>query len=263
MALTVQEVIDRMLERVPGAPFDETVDTLKSGSPDAVVKGIVTTFITTMDVLRRAVELGANLVITHEPTFYKHEDDTGDLGDDPVVAAKRAYMEENGLCVFRFHDYWHGVQPDGVGVGVTRALGWTKYEDPETECLFHLPPTTLRELAREVKAKLGADPVRVVGDPGMACSTVSLMMGAVPCKWQVASLRREGVDVLVCGEAREWETYEYARDACALGMGKALIVAGHCVSEEPGMDYLVEWLGEVVPEVTATFVPAGSPAWTV
>ena len=53
---------------------------------------------------------------------------------------------------------------------------------------------------------------------------------------------RPDVDVLVVGEAREWELVEYAQDSITAGNQKALIVLGHVVSEQGGMKYCTEWL---------------------
>ena len=55
--------------------------------------GVATTFLATLDVLQRAVASGKNLVITHEPTFYNHFDDTQRFESDEVVAAKRLHQE--------------------------------------------------------------------------------------------------------------------------------------------------------------------------
>ena len=37
------------------------------------VKGVVSTFMATVDVIRQAIDLGANFIITHEPTWFKSE----------------------------------------------------------------------------------------------------------------------------------------------------------------------------------------------
>jgi putative NIF3 family GTP cyclohydrolase 1 type 2 len=70
---------------------------------------------------------------------------------------------------------------------------------------------------------------------------------------------RDDIDVVVCGETPEWETCEYVRDSAAAGRKKALIVLGHCDSEEAGMEYLAEWLRPLFPGVPVHFVPAGNP----
>lgn len=76
---------------------------------------------------------------------------------------------------------------------------------------------------------------------------------------QIAALDREQVEVLICGEADEWQTREYVRDAIALGKNKGLILLGHECNEEPGMAYLVEWLCPKLPGIPITHVPAGDP----
>src|SRR5687768_1119602 len=73
---TVGEIMDLFIKEVPGAPFSQTVDTLKSGSRDIKVTGIVTTMFATVEVIRKAIALNAQLIIAHEPTFYNHLDDT-------------------------------------------------------------------------------------------------------------------------------------------------------------------------------------------
>lgn len=260
MTRTIQSVIDTILQAIPGAPLADTVDTFKSGDPAWPVTGIVTTFLASYAVIQRAAELGANLIITHEPTFYNHLDETDWLANDPVCRAKRALLDEHGIVVWRFHDHWHMHQPDGVMTGVARMLGWEAYLPDDSIPLFTLPETTVEALAAELKAKLGVDTARVVGDLAMLCSRVGLMVGAAPGQWHIRLMsERQEMDVLVAGEIDEWETCEYVRDAIAQGRKLALIVAGHANTEEPGMAYLVEWLRERIPDVPIVHVPVGDP----
>jgi len=85
------------------------VDTFKAGDPDTPVTGVATTMMATFDVLKRAASEGANLVITHEPTFYSHEDKTESLeeANDPVWREKENFIREHRIVVWRFHDHWH------------------------------------------------------------------------------------------------------------------------------------------------------------
>jgi putative NIF3 family GTP cyclohydrolase 1 type 2 len=75
-------------------------------------------------------------------------------------------------------------------------------------------------------------------------------------------LQGDDVEVLIVGETREWETVEYVRDAKDMGRNKALIILGHCNSEEAGMKYCSEWIKSFVKEVPIKFIPAGEPFWT-
>ena len=49
-AMTIQEVIDLIIATVPGAPRDDSVDTVKSSDPSQPVTGIATTFLATAAV---------------------------------------------------------------------------------------------------------------------------------------------------------------------------------------------------------------------
>ena len=87
-SITVGEVMDLFIKQVPGAPFESTVDTLKSGNKHIVVTGIVTTMFATIDVIKKAIAANANFIIAHEPTFYNHEDKTDWLEKDDVYQYK-------------------------------------------------------------------------------------------------------------------------------------------------------------------------------
>jgi hypothetical protein len=102
--MTVQQVIDLILKSIPGAPFAQTVDTIKAGDPSQIVRGIVTTMFATADVIEQAARLGANFIIAHEPTFYGHIDDTSWLKEHPVYQYKKKLLEKYGMVVWRFHD---------------------------------------------------------------------------------------------------------------------------------------------------------------
>src|ERR1035437_8546864 len=69
---TVQDIIDIILKEIPGAPFPQTVDTIKSGSATQQVTGIVTTMFPTVKLIEEAARIKANFIIAHEPSFYNH-----------------------------------------------------------------------------------------------------------------------------------------------------------------------------------------------
>jgi putative NIF3 family GTP cyclohydrolase 1 type 2 len=259
--LTARQVIERIRKNVGVTWRSQTVDTFKAGNPDAPVKGIATTVMATFDVLQRAARSGRNLVITHEPTFYNHEDDTKDFAADPVYAAKHGFIETNNMVVWRFHDHWHARRPDGIMTGMLEILGWEKYRNPENPRVLVLPAMPLASLARDMQKRLKVRTMRVIGDPAMPVSKVALNPGYASLQGAARTLSRPDVDVLVAGELREWEGVEYAQDAIAAGMKKALIVLGHAISEENGMSECARWLKTFVTEVPVEFVPAGEPFW--
>jgi len=213
----------------------------------------------------RAAAAGDNLIITHEPTFFDHLDISDQLPEkdiDPVLAAKRQFIAEHGLVIWRFHDHWHARNPDGIEAGMVHALGWEKFQDANNQYLFTIPETPLQKLAAEIKRKLGIHIIRVVGDPGLRITKLALAPGAAGLTRQAKALEMPGVQALVIGEAQEWEAVEYVADAGSEGRQKSLIILGHIPSEQAGMEECTSWLKTFVTEVPIQFVPAREPFWS-
>jgi len=261
-APTAQEIVDRIKANV-GIPWmAQTRDTFKAGDPQTPVTGIAVTMMATMNVLERAAANGQNLIITHEPTFFDDPDkaETVPQGEqDPVLAEKRAFIEKHHLVIWRFHDHQHRMQLDQVEQGNARKLGWEKYRDPANQYLFTLPETTLGKLAGEVKEQFGIAAIRIVGDRDMKVTRVALSPGFGGAKKEIAALEMPGLEVLLVGETREWETVEYVADAVSQGRQKALIVLSHVPSEQSGAAECVRWLKTFVNELPIEFVATPDP----
>ena len=241
--LTIQQVIDALLADIPGAPFPNTVDTIKTGDPSQPVKAIVTTMFATDAIIEKTIGLGANFIIAHEPTFYSHTDETTWLGDDPVLTYKRNLLDKHGIVVWRFHDGIHAHKPDGIRMGVMQALGWETYYDSSAPPLVSLPSALpLAGLIDHFKKNLAIDQLKYIGNLDQPCRRIVLSPGAAGGQKQIGMIQKYQPDVLVCGELNEWETSEYIRDARYQGRKIALVDLGHSVSEEPGMQWLVSVL---------------------
>ncbi|MDB5144766.1 MAG: hypothetical protein JWQ66_3479 [Mucilaginibacter sp.] len=255
---TVKQVIDLFMKQVPGAPFPNTVDTLKSGSPDTVVTSIVTSMFATIDVIRKAIDLGANFIIVHEPTFYNHTDATDWLKNDDVYQYKIDLLNKHNITVWRNHDTIHTLKPDGVTKGVLEQLEWQQYAGKDLPNILTFPATSLKDLVAHAKEKLHIEKVRYIGDPEQSCTKVLFMPGAAGGTRQIQSIGKIKPDVMICGEISEWETAEYVRDARAKGDNISLVVLGHIASEEPGSVFMLDWLKENTPSIKATHVYCGN-----
>ncbi|HEY4337544.1 MAG TPA: Nif3-like dinuclear metal center hexameric protein [Puia sp.] len=258
--LTVQQVINALLADIPGAPFPNTVDTIKTGDPNTPVKGIVTTMFATNEIIGKTISLGANFIIAHEPTFYNHADETKWLSDDPVYRNKRDLLDKHGIVVWRFHDGIHAHKPDGVRMGTLQALGWDKYYNASDPSVIDLPALTpLGHLLTHCRKSLDTGKLKFIGDPTQDCKRIVLMPGAPGGQRQIASIEKYQPDCFITGELNEWETSEYVRDARIQGRKLSLIVLGHSVSEEAGMEWLVPVLKQKAPGIPVTHLPSGDP----
>jgi hypothetical protein len=54
---------------------------------------------------------------------------------------------------------------------------------------------------------------------------------------------------------------EYVLDAVSLDMPKGIIMLGHVISEQAGMEDFGNWLRTFINEVPIQFVPAEDPYW--
>ncbi|ADU94248.1 Nif3-like dinuclear metal center hexameric protein [Geobacillus sp. Y412MC52] len=256
MAITVQDVLDRLTASVGKIP--NTVDTLMYGDRNMEVKGIATSFMPTYRVIQQAISMGANLLVTHEGLFYSHTDNTKMMQKDPVYQGKIRLIRESGIAIYRFHDYWHRHQPDGIMVGLIRALGWESYVSKylPTAAIVAIPRMTAKEVAEYVKERLRVPFVRISGDLSAPCARIGLLVGyRGGGALSIPLFEQENLDAIIYGEGPEWETPEYIRDAVYQGRQKALIVLGHAESEEPGMRHLAEWLGSQFLDIPVYFIP--------
>ena len=260
--LTAGEVIARIKKNV-GVPWlERTVDNLLTGTPDTPVKGIATTMMATLDVVERCVAAGKNMIVTHETPFYLHQDHTEDIKDDATLLYKLDFCRKNDVALFHFHDHWHMHKPDGIAQGMIEQLGWQKnVTDPANPKRLTFPATSLRDLTRQMAATLHARTMRVLGDPNLPVRRVETSWGYCGREGGIPIFAKPDVDVLICGETREWELVEYCQDAIRSGQKKALIVLGHVLSEQGGMILCRDWLKGFISEAPIEFIPSEEPFW--
>lgn len=270
--LTAETVIRRLQAELGGEWPATGPDGLKAGDPSTVVKGIATTAMATLDVLKQAAKANLNLVLTYEPTFYSRADGrapaqpapgrgpAGLTADDPVVKAKREFIEKNALTVFRLRDHWSSRKEGEMVTGLAGALGWSAHRVKDNDALYEIPSATAEATVASIRGKLNLRAgLRVVGDRKAIVRRVLLVPGSMApaAMWQ----RYSEVDLIVAGEVREWENTFYAADIFSAGEKRALVTTGRVVSEEPGMRAFAEWVKTIVKDVPAKWIGVGDPYW--
>lgn len=260
---TARQIVSQMQAHVTCPWSKETVDTFKTGNPDDAVTGIAVAMFADMETLQKAVASHCNLIIVHEPTFYSHLDKTDALQNDPVYQKKIEYINEHKLIIFRFHDHIHRTSPDGIYVGMIEKLGWKANQSDQSMLLFKFEEQTVGDFAKKIQEKLKGSQLRVVGDPKMRFTNVALAVGAPGSASHINLMNNGFTEVLVAGEASEWETYEYVLDASMMGMKKAAIFTGHIPSEEAGMEYCASWLKTFVKDIPIVYLENGPAFWSV
>ncbi len=286
--LTAIQLVDRMMKNI-GVPWqsqraDGFADGLHLGNRDTVVRGIATTFTPTIEVLKRAIATGKNTIICRETPFYSRGERAPlffrngpqppkELMDqDAVVRAKRELIETNQLVILKLSENWDARKVDGQLRGLAMALGWGPHHlarkgagdlyRPGKE-YFSLPKTTLGQLAKDIRAKLGVRGIRVIGDPRSGVAKAAITHGFLLVDDIRRVMKEPAVDVVLGGEPVEWEASEYFEDLVTAKMAKGLILLGHEVSEEPGSGEVAAWLKTFLPDIPVEWIPAGEPIWTL
>ncbi|HLK64107.1 MAG TPA: Nif3-like dinuclear metal center hexameric protein [Bryobacteraceae bacterium] len=259
--MTAREVVE-LIKKNGGVPFNERSyrDTFKVGNPDSTVKGIATTVMATFGMLKRAHAAGLNMVISHEDTFWNDRDDVRDLIENPLYKLKTEYIRKNDMIVWRDHDHMHAMKPDFTVVGSLRSVGVQGGENATMgPHVYTIPETSLGEFAAQVKRLTGSRAFRCVGDPKARVSRILLGPG-----YATPRITAE-IDVVIGGEQQEadggFDNIEYVMDATSLGMAKGVIMLGHVISEQPGMEDYANWMRTFLHDIPIQFVPAEEPYW--
>jgi putative NIF3 family GTP cyclohydrolase 1 type 2 len=257
--ITALEVVERIkaklaTEDVAWRPSH--FDGFHLGDPHTALTGIATTFQPSLDVLKRAAAKQKNLVICHESTFWDGFDPVQVMTDDPVHQAKVQFARDNRMVVWRIHDHWHRVTPDPIFMGLARKLEWTSYYNLTSRPgHYSIPEMSLEEVARHIQIKLNTLNVVVVGDRNLSVRTIG------DCSHILSTVlpALHNYDVALVGETPQHDSFEYVRDAVALGEKKGLVMISHEGLEEWGMEDFASWLKPIVPELSVEWVGTGDP----
>lgn len=268
--LTVQDVVQRIQSSLGGDWPANGLDGLRAGDPNTPVKGIATTAMATMDVLRQAARAGTNLIVTYEPTFFGRQDGRqpapggrgpgGIAPGDPVYKAKKEFIEKNGLVVFRLCDKWQSRKESDMTTALAESLGWANYRVKRDDILYDIPATTAEDAVALIRTRLSIrGGLRAVGERNAKVRRVMLYPGSMSTAifWQ----RYPEVDLVIAGEVREWENTFYAADIFTEGGKRGLVTIGRVVSEDPGMRACADWLKTIVQEIPTRWIAAGDLYW--
>ena len=250
------EIMNTMFALAEAGDYRNTCDTCKAGDPEREVTRVAVTMFATPEVIRQAAEWGAELLITHEPTYYNHMDHHSTVA---VECAKRKLIEATGMVLYRYHDHPHGTKPDIIGEGMLRDMalaGEVSYTETfdlvrvKLECA-----TTPRELAAILEKNLDLAHIRIAGAADTPMKKVSCMFGTPGGVYE--ELQRDDCEIMITGEACEWALCEYVRDASQLGFAKALLVPGHIGSERNGMIYTADLVKKLFPALEVKYFECG------
>jgi len=133
-------------------------------------------------------------------------------------------------------------------------LNWESFQDINNPFIFHRSAVTLSELINELKTVFNIDMLRVIGNLKQIIRNIAILNGSPSCQYFIQALSDENIDAVIGGEFTEWGVGEFARDAVSQNKKVSLIELGHLMSEQFGMEYLVDWLQPKLNGVPIYFI---------
>ena len=251
---------------------EKTRDKVLYGDTDKECTGIVTTIYASTNVIRKAHELGANLIIAHEALFWNRGDHREWLEEsqNKTYLAKKKMLDDYGITVWRFHDYIHSGIPvgddyiDGIFYGIAKLTGWDKAvisSDVSGAIYLECETTTPREVGKLLKEKWHLSGLKCIGNMDAKVNKI-MVCGHVSEGGDSNSLIKKvdenNINLLLPLELIDFTLSEYIKDSGQLGYDRAIIAAGHFNLEEPGMEYMVNWIDDALKtHIKTDFVQAG------
>ena len=238
---TVKDVLDLLARKAPvekKLDFDNVGHLV--GRSDREVRTVLTALDITDDVIREAIDLNADLIVSHHPLFFELKSVT----DRTWTGNRALLLAENRIAAICMHTNLDAAR-GGVNDALLAALGlsYAGELDPETEIgrIGLLPqPTTMAEFLPQVKTALRGNGLRYY-DSGRPVRRVAVCGGSGGGELSLAF--EAGCDTYVTADIK----YDPFLEAKHLGLN--LIDADHFCTENVVVPVLKGWIEAAFPEL--------------
>lgn len=264
--MKIREVIDEL--KAFHEPFEEgkqSRDIVIAGDVEQECTGVLITICATYEIVKKAKEMNANLIITHESIFYGSRIDQEILDSSEVYNEKKKFIDDKKLVIYRDHDRMHGnglpfhptrVNPDYIFYGICKELGWDEYVvgDKLKPLWYKIPTMKATDLADLLIEKFHLRGLRTVGNMNAEVSTVWFcehINGNQMDGKKIADAAN--ADAIIPFEIVDYTLSQYVNDAAEMGLNKVILEMGHFNCEELGMKYMETWMRTVV-DIPVNFV---------
>ncbi len=202
------------------------------------IRGVVFSLDLTWAAIEKAIETGANLIITHHPAIYGK---IGDIlaDDDSLLGGKLVRCIRSGISVLSMHlnlDGASGGIDESFMEGICAAANSPKGRVVLCDVLsqggygraYDLQGISLARLAENMKTEFSSVRVTYYGDGEKQITRVASFCGAGGDERGVAFAKKQGADVIVSSD------FKHHVLTLAQESGLAIIVLTHYASENYG-----------------------------
>ncbi len=242
--MTIKELYASLEARIPrrlSCEWDND-GLMVSGDPSREVKRVLIALDITAEVVRKAVEGGFDVVISHHPLVFRP---LKAITTEIPVAKKVIDLLGAGITAMSFHTRLDAVcggvnDTLAAALGVADAVPFGNGEETIGRIGRLSEPITLEAFALRVKQATGA-PFVQVSDAGRLVERVAILGGSGSSDVQAAECA--GADTYLTGELG----HHLLTDGPERGMN--LVAAGHFHTENPVCETLCAMVREIIPSV--------------
>lgn len=249
------QVIEAAYPREAALDFDNVG--LLAGRTEKEVKRVYIALDATDAVIDRAVEAGADMLITHHPLIFSP---LKKVTDEDFVSRRVVKLIQNDISYYAMHTNYDvlgmaELAEKILGIRNTEVLDITMEKDGKPEGIGRIgeleKPMTLEECCVYVKHKLNLGSLKVFGDMQAEVSRLAISPGSG--KTAIAAAIAKGADVLVTGDIGHHDGLD------AVEQGLAVIDAGHYGTEYIFIDDMRRFLEDKLPVLDVITTPVIHP----
>ena len=251
----IVQVIEAAYPREAAPDFDNVG--LLAGRTEKEVKRVYIALDATDAVIDRAIEAGADMLITHHPLIFSP---LKKVTDEDFVSRRVVKLIQNDISYYAMHTNYDvlgmaELAEKILGIRNTEVLDITMEKDGKPEGIGRIgeleKPMTLEECCVYVKHKLNLGSLKVFGDMQAEVSRLAISPGSG--KTAIAAAIAKGADVLVTGDIGHHDGLD------AVEQGLSVIDAGHYGTEYIFIDDMRRFLEDKLPVLDVITTPVIHP----
>lgn len=214
---------------------------LVCGRKEQEVHKIIVALDATNETIKKAVEVGVDMIVTHHPMIFGS---IKKVNDDTFLGDKILTLAENHISCFAMHTNYDiaggmaeicGEKMNLVNPEPFELMGEREERPVGIGQVGALPaPMTLAQCAKKVKEAFGLSEVLVFGDLDKVVSYAAVSPGSGRSMLKEALKKK--VDVLITGDIGHHEGLD------SMDMGFAVIEAGHYGLEQVFISHICDYL---------------------
>lgn len=251
----IMQVIEAAYPRSAALDFDNVG--LLAGRAGKEVNRVYLALDATDAVIDRAIEAGADMLITHHPLIFSP---MKRVTDEDFIGRRVVKLIQSDIAYYAMHTNYDvlgmaTLSEKILGIKNSQVLDVTMCEDGNEEGIGRVgdleKPMTLEECCVYVKHKLKLGSLKVFGDMNGIVSRLAVSPGSG--KSAVAPAIAKGADVLVTGDIGHHDGLD------AVEQGLAVIDAGHYGTEYIFIDDMKHFLEDKLPVLDIMTTPIVHP----